>query len=79
MKIDDILKSNLSDQNKLEIIDLLNTVQKFKSGGSFDYNTKLEEQEKTKSEKKTYQRKEIICFYLGLILEVIGLILLMFI
>ena len=41
--------------------------------------TKLEEQEKTKSEKKTYQRKEIICFYLGLILEVIGLILLMFI
>ena len=32
MKIDDILKSNLSDQNKLEIIDLLNTVQKFKSG-----------------------------------------------
>ena len=38
--------------------------------------TKLEEQEKTKSEKKTYQRKEIICFYLGLILEVIGLILL---
>ena len=41
--------------------------------------TKLEEQEKTKSKKKTYQRKEIICFYLGLILEVIGLILLMFI
>ena len=41
--------------------------------------TKLEEQEKTKSEKKTYQRKEIICFYLGLIIEVIGLILLMFI
>ena len=37
--------------------------------------TKLEEQEKTKSEKKTYQRKEIICFYLGLI----RLILLMFI
>ena len=45
MKIDDILNSNLSDQNKLEIIDLLNTVQKFKSGGSFDYNTRLEEQE----------------------------------
>ena len=41
--------------------------------------TKLEEQEKTKSKNKTYQRKEIICFYLGLILEVIGLILLMFI
>lgn len=41
--------------------------------------TKLEKQEKTKSKKKTYQRKEIICFYLGLILEVIGLILLMFI
>lgn len=41
--------------------------------------TKLEEQEKIKSKKKTYQRKEIICFYLGLILEVIGLILLMFI
>ncbi len=41
--------------------------------------TKFEEQEKTKSKKKTYQRKEIICFYLGLILEVIGLILLMFI
>ena len=41
--------------------------------------TNLEEQEKTKSTKKTYQRKEIICFYLGLILEVIGLILLMFI
>lgn len=41
--------------------------------------TKLEEQEKTKAKKKTYQRKEIICFYLGLILEVIGLILLMFI
>ena len=41
--------------------------------------TKLEEQEKTKSKKKTYQRKEIICFYLGFILEVIGLILLMFI
>lgn len=41
--------------------------------------TKLEEQEKTKSKKKTYQRKEIICFYLDLILEVIGLILLMFI
>ena len=41
--------------------------------------TKLEEQEKTKSKKKTYQRKETICFYLGLILEVIGLILLMFI
>lgn len=41
--------------------------------------TKLEEQEKKKSKKKTYQRKEIICFYLGLILEVIGLILLMFI
>lgn len=41
--------------------------------------TKLEEQEKTKSKKKTYQRKEIICFYLGLILEVIGIILLMFI
>lgn len=41
--------------------------------------TKLEEQEKTKSKKKTYQKKEIICFYLGLILEVIGLILLMFI
>ena len=41
--------------------------------------TKLEEQEKTKSKKKTYQRKEIICFYLGLILEVIGLLLLMFI
>lgn len=41
--------------------------------------TKLEEQEKTKSKKKTYQRKEIICFFLGLILEVIGLILLMFI
>ena len=41
--------------------------------------TKLEEQEKTKSKKKTYQRKEIICFYLGLILEVIGLIVLMFI
>lgn len=41
--------------------------------------TKLEDQEKTKSKKKTYQRKEIICFYLGLILEVIGLIILMFI
>lgn len=39
--------------------------------------TKLEDQEKTKSKKETYQRKEIICFYLGLILEVIGLIILM--
>lgn len=41
--------------------------------------SKKEEQEKKKVLKKAYQKKEIICFYLGLIFEIIGLILLMFI
>lgn len=41
--------------------------------------SKKEEQEKEKVLKKAYQKKEIICFYLGLIFEIIGLILLMFI
>lgn len=29
--------------------------------------------------KKVYQQKEVFCFYIGIILEVLGLILLMFI
>lgn len=39
---------------------------------------KLEKKENLKT-KKMYQKKETICFYLGIIFEVIGLALLMFI
>ena len=41
--------------------------------------SKKEAQEKRIALKKAYQKKEIICFYLGLIFEIIGLLLLMFI
>lgn len=63
----------------LQLLSIISMVLGLKALLYYQKLTKLEEQEKTKSKKKTYQRKEIICFYLGLILEVIGLILLMFI
>lgn len=40
---------------------------------------RLEKKEQLSNQKRIYQKKEIICFYLGIILEVIGLTLLMFI
>ena len=40
---------------------------------------KLEKKEQLSKQKKLYRKKETICFYLGIILEVIGLVLLMFI
>ena len=63
----------------LQLLSIISMVLGLKALLYYQKLTKLEEQEKTKPKKKTYQRKEIICFYLGLILEVIGLILLMFI
>lgn len=40
---------------------------------------RLEKKEQLSNPKRIYQKKETICFYLGIILEVIGLTLLMFI
>lgn len=49
--------------------------------GLIFFNTyqKLEKKEQLSKQKKLYRKKETICFYLGIILEVIGLVLLMFI
>ncbi len=40
---------------------------------------RLEKKEQLSNQKRIYQKKETICFCLGIILEVIGLTLLMFI
>lgn len=45
----------------------------------FNTYQKLEKKEQLSKQKKLYRKKETICFYLGIILEVIGLVLLMFI